>query len=209
MGSSRITNNSYRNYIEKFMARKSAIDLMPFFQPTGNPAKEITESYAMWETAKLLGLDSKDEVVCIVVGDGSTPRTAALVAFSSVWECHSIDPKINLLNWQETLSRHIAIGEPIRRLEIYPKYAKEVSIDCQGKRTLILLPHSHANMKDALDVAKNSSRIDIISMPCCEPIPSWAMEKKFTLKHNLKVFDDEAVWSPKRRIFIWEDMGNI
>ena len=65
--------------------------------------KEITESMAAYaHTSKhilsrfhdsLAQGDVKDAILC--VGDGSTPRSAALFAlFFPNWECYSIDPQL-------------------------------------------------------------------------------------------------------------------
>ncbi|CAF4573016.1 unnamed protein product, partial [Rotaria magnacalcarata] len=73
-------------------------------------AKEITESYAVWaalrrfifsrfEKSSSKSIDSIPSTdhrqnAIIVVGDGMTPRTAALCAYltKGLWQCYSIDP---------------------------------------------------------------------------------------------------------------------
>lgn len=66
-------------YIDQFIGLKSAGDMLNLgLFPN---AKEITESYAMFEaTRKLYPLVKHEEpATCIVIGDGVKPRTAGFL----------------------------------------------------------------------------------------------------------------------------------
>ena len=62
-------------------------------------AKELTESFSIFNAArahltdKEFGFDFSDPAVTVIaVGDGYTPRTAALFGFRTKWRCVSVDP---------------------------------------------------------------------------------------------------------------------
>jgi len=82
------------DYLDRFLRWEcgAALQDMALFPN----AKEITESVAC-----LQALDKHVEVpfgepatICIVVGDGSTPRTAALLAMRTRWRLLSVDPAL-------------------------------------------------------------------------------------------------------------------
>ena len=84
-------------------------------------AKDITESYGALQAAARLGgivgpagtqLDSRQAerrrgVLCINIGDGSTPRTAVLAAYLTSWTAVSIDPAMREC-WRGTHPRGVA-----------------------------------------------------------------------------------------------------
>jgi len=86
---------TYLRYIDEFVRLSSA----PMMLELGlfPNAKEISETMAIWEAyRKFLSKDCADftdEDAFIAVGDGATPRTAALFAFlSKGGTCFAIDP---------------------------------------------------------------------------------------------------------------------
>jgi hypothetical protein len=47
---------------------------------------------------------TQDESVAFVsVADGSTPRTAATVAYLTKWQCHSVDPQLKKTGFEVQL----------------------------------------------------------------------------------------------------------
>lgn len=67
-----------------------------------NPEKEITESIGAIKN--LLNIKyvkdhvSDPNVECYCLGDGRTPRTAAIISAKTNWNVHSIDPELNIKN---------------------------------------------------------------------------------------------------------------
>jgi len=153
-------------------------------------AKEITESFALFSAIRKLKkvLDLKDpEIRCLVIGDGSTPRTAATVAFRSSWVCYSVDPNLRSKdNWCK-----------IKRLEVFPCLHSEFDYSLLRGRTVIVLhPHSHAPFHEVYAmVDKVASKHYHIAMPCCDEL---CAPKPPTFS-----YDDNGVHSPKRSIFVW------
>lgn len=85
-----------QRYIEEFIKlNKSASDLL-LLNVFPN-AKEITESYAAFNAIRSkLKFDLSDpNVAAVCVGDGYSPRTAALLAFRTNFQCISVDPGLN------------------------------------------------------------------------------------------------------------------
>ena len=86
-------------YINEMMGLSCFPDLLEMrIFPNG---KEITESMAVYNFIrnKQDWFELNDpEVVVIAVGDGCTPRTAAMFAFRSAWQCYSVDPNMKWKN---------------------------------------------------------------------------------------------------------------
>ena len=124
-------------------------------------AKEITESMGMYNAVRKhirssIGISFSDkDVNVIVVGDGHTPRTAALFATRSKWTTYSIDPLLKTRDWG------------IRRMVCMPQKVQDVNLQLTGK-TILILPHAHVNISDCLSVVPNPS--SIVALPCCFPI---------------------------------------
>lgn len=77
-------------------------------------AKELTESFAANNAIRnhlASEYDPRDErVTVIAVGDGNTPRTAALCAFLTKWQCVAVDPE--MVPWEEwRATKKIAEGQ--------------------------------------------------------------------------------------------------
>lgn len=177
-------------YINSFVTSKCAPDLLlNGLFPNG---KEITESWAMFEATRHLGhgfeWDNKN-VHCFVVGDGHVPRTGATFAFRTAWTVFSIDPCLvpKLYDIQRlTLVR--------KKIEDIPGFAIEL------KKTLIVLPHSHAKIKDCLEkIVTTTETRAVISMDCCvnQIIPGKAPDVEY---------EDESVWSPKNIVRVWRNV---
>lgn len=154
-------------------------------------AKEITESFAAYRAAMKLGLPLSDpRLEVVVVGDGSTPRTAATFAFRSKWICTSVDPALG--KWPKDWEGKV------QRLKV----AASKIEDWQPARplgpTLVVAVHSHANLQVALDRVSllAESITGVIAIPCCVPQtldgqdPDWE-------------YADWGIWSPQRTVRIW------
>ena len=188
-----------RTYIDHFFSLYSAADILPLFR-TGNQkaAKEITESYACRDACAALADVHDPDVVAIVVGDGIMPRTAGLIAYTTKWTCHSIDPQMRLDEFEMFKARQNLLGYPVQRLHVYKTKAEDVSIDCGGKRTLVVLPHSHCDTEEAAGVARNPGLLSIVSLPCC-------VKPKPTKNNPAVTYVDTGVWSPQNQIYIWQE----
>lgn len=177
-----------RRYAEDFWRLNCATDLMelgvyPNF-------KEMTESFAAYRAARLhIPFEPQDpEVNVVVVGDGATPRTAVTFAFRSAWNCFSIDPNLHSLDRWKSVKRLVCIPSCV-----------EDSIAAAFGKLIIVAPHSHASLPEALSRFDANER-HVIALPCCKeqvvpgrPVP------------DIK-YDDWGIWSPARSVMIWRDV---
>lgn len=167
------------NYINRFFRLKCAVDLVQ--HKIFPNAKEITESFGCFEAVrKNFPFHPGDPTINIVcVGDGNTPRTAALFAFLTNWNCVSIDPKFKKTDY------------PIRRLTLLKSKVEDVELAFE--KCVIISCHSHASINAVLKsiVAKDRS---FINMPCCnqkdkprkKPLPDIQYYDDMVLSlHNL------------------------
>lgn len=193
------TAESVKNkYLNHFFSLKCARDLIIFF--TGSKvsaAKEITESFAMFYAAKeFVGEDVMtsgvlDDYHIVVVGDGGLPRTASTFSFLTKATVDTIDPQFSLVKYNKITKE---LGFKVRGLNLLKNKIENVKINCQNKKTLLLMPHSHADVYDSIKACKNYQSLGLISMPCCVKLPEQ-------IKKTSKKYEDQEVWSPKRTIY--------
>lgn len=176
-------------YINELIKAKCAPDLL-LLKLFPN-AKEVTESFGAYNAVRTYihpkySFSDKD-IIMISVGDGSTPRTAALFAFMTGWNCISIDPRLKNTHRYNQVKRLTCLnckGEDI---------PKEL-ID--GKRVVIIGVHSHGPFRKIVsNIAYVSQIVGIVAIPCCCDMSLWR-EPNFE-------YDDENVWSGKRKVMVW------
>lgn len=177
-------------YLDTFIKLKCAPDLLALgLFPN---AKEITESMAMYNAVSKYGDFKLDdpEVGVTVVGDGSTPRTAALFAFRSAWQSYSIDPNLRAKSSYLKVKRLSCL--PFKVQGCLPLYG--ISI--------VVFPHAHVFFDNYALYERFSEAKLIVSMPCCEPYKSHQQlwdGKPPTLRYH-----DWGVHSPQREILVWK-----
>jgi len=175
-----------KTHIQEFFRLKCAPDILA--ERVFPNAKEITESmgafYAVWTyLADTFPLDDP-YVNLYAVGDGCTPRTATLFAYRTAWQCYSIDPLLR----------------PIRnntfRLYCQPSSITDYKLSGYPDKAVIVCVHSHATMKDTLNIIQARSRA-MVAIPCCvpynSPIPCIS-------------YEDAGIWSEKRTVKIWKQI---
>lgn len=188
-------------YLNAFIDLKCAPDLLELKMFPN--AKEITESMAMYAAvAKLLpkrGEDLGSELHKVfVIGDGSTPRTAAIFAFRSRWQCFSIDPLL------KEASRFMRVN----RLHLFPCKVQELGEERRIQEAvgregynIVVLPHAHVGLDDVAAIIPNPDFI--VAMPCCNP-----HAKNQELWHGAWGYDysyaDWGIHSPHRTIRVWD-----
>ncbi len=175
-------------YLEEFVMLKSAPDLLAMkLYPN---AKEITEAMGMFHAAvpggqmKLCGLKH----TALVIGDGNTPRLAAMLAFRTNWDVVSVDPRFKKFSWDK-----------IDRLTTFVGTIEELGVvDCKGMPAILFYPHSHASFEAGVKAMANYSSLKLVAMPCCVPVPdSWMCRRHIAYR-------DKNVTSEKNMIHIWE-----
>lgn len=190
------------HYLSEFLRRHAAHDLLALDVFPRDIAKEITESAALRAAAiQYLGCDPKDpRVVAVCPGDGASPRTAALLAFTTAWRCVSIDPALTSWHARWPDGAHIS-GRPVVRLETIAAKVEDVPgrvVLAPGERAVVLACHSHAPLPAALaTVATPAPDVGVAAMPCCitqELGPNRPCDHEYI---------DDGVWSPHRVVHIW------
>lgn len=155
-------------------------------------SKELSESFACfaaWRAHLADIFDRRDTGVSVVcVGDGCTPRTAALFAFRTSWQCISVDP----------LLREGAWNDSVDRLQMLPSKIEDIA-QISAERVLLVLPHAHVSLASVLQAVRWTQALAIVAMPCCN------FYKAQTLPSAPPAFecDDPGVLSPHRLIRIW------
>ena len=176
-----------KRYINEFIKLKCASDLLAW--GVFPNAKEITESMAMYHAVKNhVPFNLRDEEInLVVVGDGKSPRTAALFAVMTKWTCYSVDPKMD----EKWLS-----CKEIKRLHAIKSKVEDIHIEFE--KVVIVLPHSHAPIMHVLKHIVGFEERHIVAMPCCVPclIPGVVG----------KIYEDENVWSLKNTILIYNNV---
>jgi hypothetical protein len=196
-------------------------------------AKELTESFAANNAARSFlyprgkgggRVDPADAAVtCVAIGDGNTPRTAALFAFLTRWHCVAVDPE--MVEWREWKKRRgvddvvdddEARGEAgdarddvltgawggVRRLRAFRKKIQEVRVECE--KAILVLVHAHVSLAECLaQVKTRSGRCSAVILPCC----NWYQK----LRHPegappLAEYDDGNVASPQRTVRVFDDL---
>ena len=150
-------------------------------------AKELTESAAAYNAlrskARVFDLGDPD-VTLISVADGNTPRTAALFAFRSAWDCISIDPRLKRVTWST-----------IERLACW-KAKVEDCIHHHYHKLVIVAVHSHAPLDVVCEKFTADQRV-VVAMPCCVP---QRRERPPDLEYV-----DKGIWSPQNKMLVWID----
>ncbi|MFW6008375.1 MAG: hypothetical protein ACOCP8_03825 [archaeon] len=174
-------------YVNKFLELDCKIDLMKYdIFPN---AKEITETYAVYHAIRSnrnkfsISWNWDDNNTFISIGDGSTPRTAAFFAFMTNWDCHSVDPQLNIEEKYDN----------IKRLHLYDKKIQEVNFDTDV--AILSFVHSHVDVDESLK-SINADEYFIVAMPCCQELSIDDREPDM-------VYSDWGCFSPKRKVKIW------
>ena len=178
-------NRDQTRYIDKFIKMSQAPKLLKFFPNT----KEITESMGGFFALKKIGLEKlfgQKDVLCVIVGDGTTPRTGALIASATKWDVVSVDPRLKKTYDFNNLA---CINKNIENAKInYCKYNK----------IIILMVHSHAYYGEWVE-AFSDKEAYIVDIPCCiedEP-PS-----PFSLKDT---YEDKSILGEKNIVYLYDN----
>lgn len=181
-------NHGQYRYMNEFIKlNKSGSDMLQL--GLFPDAKEITESCGAYNAVmtKLKQYDPMDPAVTLVsVGDGTTPRTAALFAFRTKWNCVSIDPLLkNCAGYEEKIQRLTCYNSKVE--DIHPS---RLEFD----KVVIVAVHSHANLQNILQHVRGKVR-SLVAIPCCVP---YVHESIKPIEYS-----DSGIWSPKNTVKVW------
>ena len=198
-------------------------------------AKELTESFAINAAVRTHLASthpaSDERVTLVAVGDGNTPRTAALFAFLTRWHCVAIDPiLVPWATWREKRrieedDQHSVRGTPrggvdpeqggaddpnnpnewggVRRLRAFARTMQETVVECD--RAVLVMVHAHVSLADCLrNVRTRSGRLAAVIMPCCD----WYGKLAHPTRGRAPAaeYEDRAVVSPQRLVRVFDDL---
>lgn len=151
-------------------------------------AKEITESMGTYNALRTHLCDWKmndKSIACVVVGDGTTPRTAALIAMRSAWTLYSIDPRLHHDGKHKSIERLFQFCGPVERFNL------------EADRVLIVAVHSHAPIRPVLNNIIGKLCRAMIAIPCCnfDTLPYTQPDVEYS---------DENIWSKANTVKIWK-----
>ena len=185
---SKYANQSFegkKRFIEKFVTLECAPDLLAL--KVFPNAKEITESMAAMHAIKkhcLRFITLKDPTVhVVVVADGNSPRTGALLAFMSNWTVTSIDPRMKE-KWVKS--------NKIKRLECVDMMLENIPLTDPiiAKTKLVVGVHTHVPYGTMKEYFPNTPWIII---PCCVPY-----SEKATYSYR-----EPGIWSPENQVLLY------
>ncbi|CAF4009531.1 unnamed protein product [Rotaria sp. Silwood2] len=205
-------------YLDEFLQLRCVSDLISMgLFPN---AKEITETFAIWSalrryifpqlsTSTTSSIDN-DRNAIIVVGDGMTPRTAALCAYltKELWQCYSIDPMLQYDTYVDmtfinrrsiTTVDHCKQWKSIRGLRMVRAKIQTVSIKC--RKAIVAMMHAHVTIEDAIAAVDASEGIiGIVTCPCCK----WAPYQEEWLGQTPHYqYTDLRLLSAKNQMNVW------
>ncbi|CAF1052675.1 unnamed protein product [Rotaria sordida] len=181
-------SDHHLEYLDEFLQLRCAPELitMGLFPNS----KEITESFAIWSALRQFifprmeqklptseSIDNRQNAI-IVVGDGMTPRTAALCAYltKGLWQCYSIDPMLQYDTYADMISinrrsittvNHCTEWKSIKGLRMARAKIQTVSVQC--RKAIVVMMHAHVTLEDAIAAIDASEGIiGIITCPCCK-----------------------------------------
>jgi|APTNR8051073442_1049403.scaffolds.fasta_scaffold00075_83 hypothetical protein len=177
-------------YLDEFMRLRCAPDLLA--AKLFPNAKEVSESMGAWNAVRehvlprvpVLRDDPAVSVFC--VGDGHVPRTTALFAHLTRWNCYGIDPVMRPGPYR--MDRVLPVRLPI----------EEFSSDSNFRDPLVLIVHvhSHASLKMSVANIRGGGYRYLINIPCCRK-PDLGVAPMIA-------YDDPAILSAKRRVEIYD-----
>lgn len=188
-------------YLNRYIRLKASAD-MQALELFPN-LKEIQESFSIFNVIEsyILKRDTnidrnkENHVLCFVVGDGTTPRTAAVINFMTKWDTISCDP----------IMRNPAKYAGIKRCEVRTSTGEDlvhvVKQQVEIRKydyVFLIFPHSHIPNTNEIYKHFTDEKVWIINMPCCHkkqddflPLKEWVS------------FKDDAVASPENTIKVY------
>ena len=179
-------------YMTEFMQLGCATELLQ--NRLFPDAKELSESFGAYNAwrrhlSKTFHAED-DDITLISVGDGQTPRTAALFAYRTKWQCIAVDPEMN--EKEQTYN--------IQRLQHFRAKIEELRI--KTTRALIVMVHAHVSLEATLaSITTTDGCCGCIALPCCN---FYAAIDSIHHPKAVPEYHDMAVFSPHRLTRIWE-----
>eukprot|EP00587_Corethron_hystrix_P006571 CAMPEP_0113304572 /NCGR_PEP_ID=MMETSP0010_2-20120614/4540_1 /TAXON_ID=216773 ORGANISM="Corethron hystrix, Strain 308" /NCGR_SAMPLE_ID=MMETSP0010_2 /ASSEMBLY_ACC=CAM_ASM_000155 /LENGTH=347 /DNA_ID=CAMNT_0000158807 /DNA_START=201 /DNA_END=1241 /DNA_ORIENTATION=- /assembly_acc=CAM_ASM_000155 len=211
----RPNNFGYCDYVDRLFSMRCFADIVNL--GVFSSAKDVSESMGSIQAATQFGNIDKNStkigniVLCLCIGDGSTPRTAVLVSFMKRgWWTVSIDPNLNQ-EWEGTNDGVKGMMGYKGKLEDFmtepvethvPSLKVENPADQKTIQHLVLLcVHSHVQFREGTRIEfirKRYSypRTTLVSIPCC-PKYRHAADVQRVANHT---YEDDCIFSACRKV---------
>ena len=201
-------------YIDEFLALRCVTDLIEHkLYPN---AKEITESISILNVLrKFFDSSSKDKVLhndyhfsnpkvtAVIIGDGSTPRIAALLCYVSKWEkVYCVDPQLKIHKNKSWTN--------IRNLQCMKSKIEDITINVEDDHNVLLVfMHSHVLLEASMESISGlrgdwKGKVSIITAPCCQFIEKHKMIYNTRPDH---VFTDICMATNKNTFYVYKNMN--
>ena len=188
------------SYINSVLGRNCYEELSTLFARTGNPSKEISESYGAYHhITKAMDKDNQrmEDFLNLHIGDGTTARTGALFTFMSKSENVSIDPLTDIVFLGDWISKY-----SVRNFNAIKGTWQDHIIETNKKLNLVLV-HSHVNTFDIMAAYPDWHYAYV--NPCCMKNKQILTIKQLE-KNNISIViagDDLKITSPQRQVFVY------
>ncbi|KAF0744762.1 hypothetical protein Ae201684_001217 [Aphanomyces euteiches] len=161
-------------------------------------AKEVSETMGVFNALRHVLIHMQDKASTntfrngiVVVGDGVTPRTAAMFAYRTKdWMCYSVDPLMKddeEMPWN-TMGNVVAIRDKIENVRI------------RLNKAIVVLVHAHVTIEQALHAIQADDIVAVLTLPCC----NWYGRQELCFdRHPDFVYDDMSILSTHREIRLW------
>lgn len=201
-GVTRKPNNfGYCTYIDKLFG----LDCFETIVACGafTTAKDVSESMAALQAATYHGkIGDAKNVFCLSIGDGSTPRSAVLVAFLKSWRSISIDPALKK-EWEgphDTIRGLYGLSGTLTDFLSTTIGADDPRPD----HVVLLCVHSHARFVGPASISNIQARyhhvpMTIVSLPCCA---KYRHVGDIGRPPDVQ-YDDDCVFSACRTVEVW------
>lgn len=198
------------DYVDKVFGKSCFPDLVQLKVFPG--AKDVSEAYAalhaVWQHFPVASLEGR--VLCVCIGDGSTPRSAALASFLTQWHCIAVDPGLRS-EWcgEEPKGVHRLHGfcskvEDFVSTGTASAFARDSSV--APEVLVVLAIHSHHRFLGPASVpairaafGAECAQTCVVSIPCCFPFRDV---EDLGRRPDL-CYDDWAILSEKRQVRMW------
>ena len=127
-------------------------------------------------------------MLLVAVGDGLTPRTAALFAFRTQWSCVAIDPLMaEADSWSGKVDRLRAVRARVQDAGTF-----------DAAKVLLVLPHAHVELAACLRQVSWRDALAAIVIPCC----NW-YKAAAGCAAPCHEAEDLGIVSPHRLVRVW------
>ena len=180
-------------------------------------AKDISESMGALQAASTHYFQGKEngtgcwrqnDVLCIVIGDGNTPRTATLLSYLTQWTSVSVDPEMGE-EWVGASPKGVQRLHGVRgTFEDWVVGTGPAAIDVSHFKHLLLLSvHSHNRFTGAAAIGAIRKSMGVQHLPCC--LVSVPCCHRFGPRKDIgrtadHIYEDLAIFSACRQVSVWK-----